>query len=559
MMGPDEVQRLTRPVRRVAGRHAAGPAGAAPAPARLGAEDPGRDARLEEIEELYQHTPIGLCVVDRQLRYVRANEEYARTVGRTVDDLIGRTMAEVVPESARAGAVSAAASVIETGEPASDLELRRVVPGDPEGQRIWLVNIHPVRRDGEVVGAMAVLQNITSIRSAEETARARLEELESIYRNAPVGLAFVDRDLRYLRVNQMIADMNGLGIEEVEGKTYRELSPESADVAEPFLRGVMESGQSVRNLETRVRPPSDPGVEHVYLACVDPVRNAEGEVVGHTSSVQDVTEMRRAEEVAARRLAELETLYAHTPLGLCHMDADLRIVHLNPRFARLAELPMDQQVGASARDVLPGDIARQIVPQLEYVARTGTASSELEIRGCLPGWVSRDYTWVANTYPTTSDAGEVTGIVTVLQDVTRQATRRRESEALRDRLVEAQRVAQLGSWEWNLIEDEVWYSRELYAILGQPAAYEPSYASFIEQVHVDDRERVRAQVEHTLADGNPYRETFSIIRPDGTERVLFTAARLDRTEEGIPARLVGTCLDVTEFGPAPPRRRESGS
>lgn len=115
-------------------------------------------------------------------------------------------------------------------------------------------------------------------------------------------------------------------------------------------------------------------------------------------------------------------------------------------------------------------------------------------------------------------------------------------------------MAQLGSWEWDMIEDGVWYSRELYVILGQTLAYEPSYASFIEQVHLDDRERVRAQVEHTLADGNPYRETFRIIRPDGAERVLFTAARLDRTEDGIPARLVGTCLDVTEFGPVSPRR-----
>ena len=545
---------MTRSDGRAAGGHAVGPAGEVPGSADVGVDGPGGEAaaQLEEIEALYHHTPIGLCAVDRNLRFVRANEAYARTVGHTVDDLIGRTMQEVVPDSARAGAVSAAARVIETGEPISDIELRREVPGDPEGQRIWLVNIPPVRRDGEVVGATPVLQNITSIRRAEETARARLNELESIYRNAPVGLAFVDRDLRYLRVNQMIADMNGLSIEEVVGKTYRDLSPETSDLAEPFLRGMMESGQSIRNLETRARPPSDPDSEHVYLLSIDPVRNDQGEVMGHTSSVQDVTEIRRAEETAARRLAELEILYAHTPVGLCHMDADLRIIHLNPRFARLGERPIDQQVGASARDVIPGDIARQIVPQLEYVVRTGIASSDLEIRGSLPGWGSREHTWVAKTYPTTSDEGEVTGIVTVLQDITRQATRRRESESVRDRLAEAQRVAQLGSWEWDLIEDEVWYSRELYVIFGQPPSYEPSYAGFIEQVHLEDRERVRAQVEHTVADGNPYRETFRIIRPDGTERVLFTVARLDRTEAGLPARLLGTCLDVTEFGPSPP-------
>ena len=55
--------------------------------------------------------------------------------------------------------------------------------------------------------------------AGEEQARARLSELESIYRNAPVGLSLVDPELRYLRVNQAIADLNGVSCEEMVGKT----------------------------------------------------------------------------------------------------------------------------------------------------------------------------------------------------------------------------------------------------------------------------------------------------------------------------------------------------
>ncbi len=506
-------------------------------------------ARLEELEELYHRTPVGLCAVDRELRYVRANDAYARTVGYAIDELIGRSMREVIPESAREDAVAMAKRVIETGEPVRNLELRRLVPDDPCLERIWLVNIHPVKRDGAVSGAMAVFQDVTSVRRAEEAARARLSELESIYRNAPVGLSFVDRDLRYLRVNQAIADMNGVRIEEMVGRTYRDLSPETADAAEPFLRALMDRDAPVHNLEVRSRPPSDRDATHVYLLSMEPVRSAQGELLGYTSAVQDVTELRRAEDTAASRLEELEILYASTPAGLCYLDAGLRIVHLNPLFAQLIGRAPDQLIGAAAPDVLSGRLAGRILPQLRYVARTGASSVDLEIRGQLPGGDPREYTWVVRVHPVKARSGELIGIVTVWKDVTAMAERQREVESVRDRLAEAQRVARVGSWEWDLIEDRVWWSGELYEIFGVDPSKEPSYTSFFEHVHPADRPKVRDQIERTLEDDQPYRLTFRIVRGDGAERLLFTAARLERTPDGLAARLVGTCQDVTEFGP----------
>jgi PAS domain S-box-containing protein len=402
---------------------------------------------------------------------------------------------------------------------------------------------------------MAVLQNITSVRRAEETARERLAEIESIYRNAPVGLSFIDADLRYLRVNQAIADMNGVSIDQVVGKTYRDLSPDTADAAEPFLRDLIRRGEPVRNLETVSRPPADPAEDHHYLLNMEPVRNEQGEIIGHMTAVQDVTELRRAERAATQRLSELEILYENTPTGLCRMDPDLCIIHLNPLFAQLCERPIRQLAGAAVVEVLPPKIAGQLLPQLEYVRHSGASSASLQIRGPVPGSAQREYTWIAHSHPTRSPDGEVTGLVTVLQDITALADRQREIETVVDRLAEAQRVAQLGSFDWNLIDDEVWWSREMFAISGQPMSYLPTYDSFFELVHPADREKVRQQTDATLADGNPARVTFRLLHPDGTTREIFGVARLDRTEDGLPARMVGTWQDVTEFGEPRPRGR----
>ena len=512
--------------------------------------------RLEDLEELYRLTPVGHCVVDRDLRYTRANDVYAAIVGYEIEDLIGRTMADVIPESARGEAIDKARQAIETGEPVLDVELRRLDPEHPERERTWLVNVHPVRRRGEITGAMAVLQNITEVRRTEESARSRLIELASIYRNAPVGLSLIDRDLRYVRVNQQIADMNGVEIGEMIGKSYRDMSPETADVAEPFFRGIMDRGKSITNLETRSRPPADLDNEHIFLLNAEPVRDAAGQVVGLLAAVQDITKRRRAEEEADGRLRQLQTVYANTPLGLCFMDRSLRIVHLSPSFAQLSSKPLEAQIGATVQDVLPDEIARQLVPQLEEVALTGAFSIQTEVVGRPAALGGVELIWIASSYAVVDDDGEVSGVVTVLQDVTDLARRQHEIQATRDRLAEAQHVANIGSWEWSIIDDAFWWSSELYSIFDAPASYEPTFVDFFERVVRRDREKVRKQLDQTVRDGGPARMTFRIERPDGSERLLFTAARLERDPSGAPARLVGTCQDITERSARPkiPRR-----
>ena len=513
-----------------------------------GARIPVREPRLRiaELEELYRGTPVGLCVVDRALRIERASDAFLRIAGRPLDQLVGLPLDRALGEPAGPIARSAALRAIGSARPELGVELRALGPDGPGDRRCWLTNVHPLSEDGEVLGALASFQEITSLRRDAEGYRERLAELESVYRNAPVGLSYIDRELRYLRVNQAIADMNGVEIEAMIGRRYRDLSPATAGVAEPFLKKIIEREKSVRNLEVRSTPPADPGAEHVYLLSMDPVRNDAGVAVGYTTSVQDVTELRQAQATAAHRLEEIETLYRNTPVGLCLFDPDLRIAHLNPLFAQLGEFPLEDQIGALAEEVLRADVAEQIVPQLRSVARMG-AGFACEIRAKLPGAAVREQVWIANAHPVVSRAGHLNGIVMVLQDVTVLVQQQAETEANRDRLEEAQHVAHVGSWEWDMLQDRIWWSSELYTILGEESSYEPTFDSIFERVHPDDQASFREQLERTLTADEPYRMTFRLIRSDGIELMLFTAARLERTELGMPARLIGTCQDLTEL------------
>ncbi|MDT8452058.1 MAG: response regulator [Gammaproteobacteria bacterium] len=114
-------------------------------------------------------------------------------------------------------------------------------------------------------------------------------------------------------------------------------------------------------------------------------------------------------------------------------------------------------------------------------------------------------------------------------------------------LVNAQRMAHLGSWDWDVIRNRLVWSAETYRIFRQPPEqFEVCYETFLELVHPDDRNNVKAEMKNTLNNGQPYEAEMRIICPDGTERIVFMKAEIERNTRSDPSRMYGSVLDVTE-------------
>ncbi|MFO0617390.1 MAG: ATP-binding protein [Polyangiaceae bacterium] len=137
-------------------------------------------------------------------------------------------------------------------------------------------------------------------------------------------------------------------------------------------------------------------------------------------------------------------------------------------------------------------------------------------------------------------------VAVVAMDITarkREEARLRQSEAL---LVDAQGVAHLGTWEWDVTEAHAVWSPELYRIYAlTPETYTPSYEAYLEIVHPDDRAYVRAATERVFNEHEPYAHDERIRRPDGSIRYLHTWA-FPILDGGKLVRLVGVCQDITD-------------
>jgi PAS domain S-box-containing protein len=128
----------------------------------------------DELEQLYATAPVGLCLVDRNLRYVRINERMAAINGRSPADHVGHTIREVIPHLAD-DVEGVYRRVFETGEPALDHEVRGETAAEPGVERRWLVGYHPLRSgDGTVEAVSAVVQDVT-LRKEQDEEHRRLE------------------------------------------------------------------------------------------------------------------------------------------------------------------------------------------------------------------------------------------------------------------------------------------------------------------------------------------------------------------------------------------------
>jgi PAS domain S-box-containing protein len=182
--------------------------------------------------------------------------------------------------------------------------------------------------EGNILGVIGISRDITdrkrteaALEASRETARQQLAELDSIYETAPVGLGVLDRDLRFVRINRQLAEINGFSVEEHLGRTVRELVPDLAGEVEPLLRRVIDTGEPIFDLEISGETASQPGVRRTWRENWYPLKDAAGQITGINIAAQEITERQRIE--ASLRQSEERIKIAQQFAGAGLWDWDL--------------------------------------------------------------------------------------------------------------------------------------------------------------------------------------------------------------------------------------------
>lgn len=293
-----------------------------------------------ERELIYRTIPIGLCVLDAELRYVHINARLAELHGIPAEAHLGRTVRELLPQMADR-VEPLLRRVLETGLPVLDFEASAA---DSTGVlRQWVSQYWPLKAsDGTVYGINTVTQEITERRRLEEV-RRREQEFRSLAENSMDIISRFDRQLRRIYVNPAIEAMFGRPRDALLGKTLHGLGLPTALVndLERMLEAVFETGEP-RTVDAIVSTPKG---DRYLDARLVPEFGLDGEVETVLTITRDLTERKLAEDALRRREQEFSALTERSPDIIVRVDASLRVLYINPAIERITGQPRESFIG----------------------------------------------------------------------------------------------------------------------------------------------------------------------------------------------------------------------
>jgi PAS domain S-box-containing protein len=208
--------------------------------------------------------------------------------------------------------------------------------------------------------AALAIDNSRLFHEAQEAARRSQETLallDTVLRNAPVGLAFLDRELRYVRINEALAGMNGRSVEEHLGATLASIVPEIASTVEPLFRRVFESGEPIKDVEvTRFVPE---GASRHLLASYYPVRALDGEVAWVGAVVVDITQQKLIEDALRQSNERYGAMASAVPAILFSTRADGSCDYVSEQFSTYTGLPASASEGFAGIQLIHPDDAER--------------------------------------------------------------------------------------------------------------------------------------------------------------------------------------------------------
>ncbi|MDX2215395.1 MAG: PAS domain S-box protein [Oculatellaceae cyanobacterium bins.114] len=499
--------------------------------------------QLAEIEAIYQSAPIGLSILDADLRFVRINQRLADMNGLPVEAHIGRTVRELLPDLADA-AEQILRPILETGEPLLNVKIQGETPAQPGVKRTWLEHFLPLKSEQSqrVIGISTVCEEITERIQVEAALRQSEERFRNMADNAPMMVWVVDETGYCTYLSQSWyeftgqTEATGLGFGWLEA-----VHPGDRDFSKQIFLAASERHEAFR-LEYRLRHQN--GDYRWAIDAAAPWFGEDGEFRGYIGSVVDIHDRKQTEDALRQSEERYRTLFESMNEGFCVIEMlfddqdtplDYRFLELNPAF--------EHQTGLSQAE---GKTARQLMPDLEpywfetygKVALTGEPVRFENGSDTLNRWFDVSAFRIG-------EAGS-RKVAILFKDTSdrKQAARELSESEARFRTL-ADNISQL-AWMTNELGWIFWYNQRWFDYTG--TTLEEMQGWGWQQVqHPDHVERVVSKFRRCIETGETWEDTFPLRGRDGHYRWFLSRAIPIRDEQGKVLRWFGTNTDITDL------------
>jgi len=317
------------------------------------------------FDAFFQAANIGMVMVDTELRHVHINPALAEVNGLSVEKHKGKTLSEIVPDVART-VEPVYREVLATGKALFNVEVHGATLKDPDTIQYWVNSYFPLRGvDGTLIGAGAVIVDVTNLKQVEAQLQQTLQELNYHTENSPLATVEWNQNLEVRRWSKRAEQLFGWAAQEVVGQQWQDLAViverDRAQMNSMINR--LLDGTDAHNVSHSRSYTKDGHIidcEWYNSVLLDEAGNLKSIV----SLVLDVTEQKQAEAALRKSEATNRAMLSAVPDLMIRMHRDGTWLDYLPSKGFQNLLPPEQAIGRNIRDILPSAIAQE---RMKYV------------------------------------------------------------------------------------------------------------------------------------------------------------------------------------------------
>ena len=508
------------------------------------------EAALKENEEknrlFIEYAPAAMAMFDKEMRYVSVSKQWMKEYDLT-GNIIGQKHYELFP------------NILQRWKDVHSRCLRGAVEKSDEdfyikddGSPVWLRwEVHPwYNASGEIGGIVIFTENITERKKHEQAIKESENRFRTMANEAPLFVWETDENLQTTYLNKeglnyfFLDDL--FNMSELSWKQF--IHPDDIDRVLEIMKDAADMHSSY-TLEMRLKNGRT-GEYHWFLDKGAP-RYANDKFIGFIGTSLDIHERKEIEKALEEKVNDrtrelagqnillkkqndlVKKIFDSSVDAMGVYDTELRIVTLNESSLKM--------IGRKEKDVI-GKKLLEVLPQVE-----GTKGHK-DLLNAMNGKTIHNkafHSEITNRYyenflmPLKDEKDNVYAVLVIAHDNTELITST-------EKLKEAQLIAQIGHWEWDVVTNKVVWSDNMYNMYGLDPKEGIDYDKFMTLVHPDDRAAMQANLDHGLQT-HTFNDFFHrIITPTGIEKIMHARGEVIIDKSGQVLRMVGTGQDVSK-------------
>ena len=380
------------------------------------------------------------------------------------------------------------------------------------------------------------IKEITQTKQLQDKLKENEERYKLLFNNSQTAISYFNKEFKIELVNIMAAQYYKAEPKELIGKSLFDiLPPEDAKVRLNIIKKVFETGTSFQGEQLFHFNNEDKWFYFMIL----PTNNLRGEINGVQVISIDITDHKKIEKALAKSEKKYKTYTENAPDGIFVINKAGMYVDVNPVACQMTGYSREELLKITIMELAGSNLPPKTSKIFNKLKENGTTQDEIILRkkNGESIHVSLKAVALSNDH-----------FMAFCSDITNHKMAKKSLLQSKDNLAQAQKIAHLGSWEWDLINDKRMWSDELYRILGhKPQSITPSNEAIMKRIHPDDREYVE-KIITKLVNGNKSNDTIKhrLCLPDETERFVEGNLWVKRSKTGKPISASGTLHDITE-------------